>query len=111
MQHIVNKFSDACTNFGLTISTKKTEVLHQQAPGKPYVKPNINVNGQKLNVVDSFTYLGSAVSQNVVIDDKVNTQIAKASAAFGRLTANVWNRRGIRLHTKLKVYKNSLKKE
>ena len=29
----------------------------------------------------------------------------KASAAFGRLTQQVWNRRGIRLETKLKVYR------
>ena len=27
MQDSVDKFSTACTNFGLTISTKKTEVL------------------------------------------------------------------------------------
>jgi hypothetical protein len=105
MQHSVDKFSDACTNFGLTISTKKTEVMHQPAPGKPYIEPNIIVNGQRLSAVNRFTYLGSTLSQNVVIDDEVNARIAKASAAFGRLHANVWNRRGISLQTKLKVYR------
>ena len=44
----VDKFSTACTNFGLTISTKNTEVLHQPTLGKPYVEPNITVNGQRL---------------------------------------------------------------
>ena len=39
------------------------------------------------------------------IDDEVNARIAKASAAFGRLRGSVWDRRGIRLDTKLKVYK------
>ena len=29
LQHIVNRFSDAANNFGLTISLKKTEVLYQ----------------------------------------------------------------------------------
>ena len=29
LQHIVNRFSDAAKNFGLTISLKKTEVLYQ----------------------------------------------------------------------------------
>ena len=29
LQHIVNRFSDAAKNFGLTISRKKTEVLYQ----------------------------------------------------------------------------------
>lgn len=32
MQHNIDKFSAACNNFGLTIST---EVMHQLAPGKP----------------------------------------------------------------------------
>ena len=67
--------------------------------------PNISVNDQKLDAVDKFTYLGSTVSRNVVIDDEVDTRIAKASATFGRLQAKVWNRRGIRLQTKLKVYR------
>ena len=85
----VDKFSTACTNFGLTISTEKIEVLHQPAPGKPYVEPNITVNGQRVNAVNRFTYLGSTMSQNATIDDEVNVRIAKASATFGRLHVNV----------------------
>ena len=34
MQQCVNHFSRACDNFGFTISTKKTEVMHQHAPQK-----------------------------------------------------------------------------
>ena len=83
MQRSVDKFSIACTNFGLTISKKKTEVLHQPAPGEPYVEPNITVNGQRLSAVNRFTYLGSTLSQNVTIDDEVNVRIARASATFG----------------------------
>jgi len=105
MQRSVDMLSSACTNFGLTISTKKTEVLHQPAPGKPYVQPNINVNCQRLNPVSRFTYLGSTLSQDVTIDDEVNTRIARASSTFGRLYPNVWNRRGITTQTKLKVYR------
>ena len=39
------------------------------------------------------------------IYDEVTARIAKASVAFGRLRANVWERKGIKLDTKLKVYK------
>ena len=104
-QRSVDTFSIACTNFGLTISKKNIEVLHQPAPGKPYVEPNITFNGQRLSAVNRFTCLGSTLSQNVTIDDEVNVIIARASATFGRLHANVWNRRGISLQTKLKVYR------
>ena len=66
---------------------------------------SITVNGQKLKVVDKFTYLGSTLSRAVHIDDEITARIAKASVAFGRLRANVWERNGIKLDTKLKVYK------
>ncbi|KAJ8034871.1 hypothetical protein HOLleu_21889 [Holothuria leucospilota] len=36
MQLEMDRFSTECDNFGLTISTKKTEVMYQPAPGKPY---------------------------------------------------------------------------
>ena len=36
IQQCVNHFSRACDNFGFTISTKKTEVMHQPAPQKMY---------------------------------------------------------------------------
>ena len=90
-------------NYDLTISTKK--VVHQPAPGKAYNEPTITVNGQKLKVVDKFTYLGSILSRAVHIDDEVTARIAKASVAFGRLRANVWERNEIKMDTKLKVYK------
>ena len=38
-------------------------------------------------------------------DAEVNNRIAKASAAFGRLRCKVWERDGITLDTKLKVYR------
>ena len=63
------------------------------------------MNGQKLHVVDKFTYLGSTLSRPVHIDDEVTARTAKASVAFGRLRTNAWERNGIRLDTKLKVYK------
>ena len=43
MQGAVDRMSKACDNFQLTISTKKTEEVHQPAPGKPYSEPTITV--------------------------------------------------------------------
>ena len=83
------------------LAKKKTEVVHQPAPGKQYNEPTITVNRQKLQVVDKFTYMGGTLSRAVHIDVKVTARIAKASVAFGRLRANVWEQNGI----KLKVYK------
>ena len=103
MQHGMNCLSHAqgCDNFGLT---KKTEVMYQLAPGKPYQEPHITVKGQNLQAVDNFTYQGSTLSRVVHIDTEDNNRIAKASVAFGRLREYVWERIAIRLSTKLKVY-------
>ena len=64
MQRAMDQISQSCDNYDLTISTKKTEVVHQPAPGKPYNEPTITVNGQKLKVVDKFTYLGSTLQSS-----------------------------------------------
>ena len=105
MQKGIDQVSDSCDSSVLTISIKKTEVIDQLAPGKPYKEPTITVKGQRLQVVDKFTCLGSTLSGVVHIDDGVNARIAKASAAFGRLRDSVSDRIGIRPDTKLKVYK------
>ena len=83
MQKGMNQVSDSCDSYDLTISIKKTEVVYQQAPGKPNKEPTITVKGQQLQVVGKFTYLGSTWSGVVHIDDRVNARIVKASAAFG----------------------------
>ena len=104
MQESMNRFAKACDDFGLTISIKKTEVMYQPAPNAPYSEPVITVNGEKLTVTEKFIYLGSTLSRSVSIDEEVSYRIAKASSAFGRLREEVWDRRGISLITKLKVY-------
>ena len=89
MQKGVDQVSDSFDNYDLTISIKKTETVYQPAPGKPYKGPTITVKGQRLQVVDKFTYFGSTLSRIVHIDDEVNARIAKASAAFGRLHGSI----------------------
>ena len=55
--------------YDLTISIKKTEIVYQPAPGKPFKESTITVKVQRLQVVDKFTYLGSTLSRVVHIDD------------------------------------------
>ena len=92
MQKGVDQVSDSCDSYDLTISIKKTEVVYLPAPAKPYREPTITVKGQRLQVVDKFTYLGSTLSRVVHTDDEVNARTAKASAAFGRLLGSIWDR-------------------
>ena len=105
MQRMVDLFAEACANFGLTISIKKTEVMFQPAPGEPYIEPVITINGQKLEVTKKFPYLGSVMSDSATIDDEINLRVSRASSSFGRLREKVWKRRGLSFETKLQVYR------
>nr|VZI48604.1 unnamed protein product [Spirometra erinaceieuropaei] len=108
MQRSMDLFSAACENFGLVINTQKTVVMHQPPPksaSSSNAPPQISVNGTHLQVVENFPYLGSTLSRNTKIDDEVANRISKASQAFGRLQSTVWNRHGLQLSTKLKMYK------
>ena len=92
MQKGVDQLSDSCDSYDLIINIEQTEVVYQSAPGKPYKKPTITVKGQRLQVVDKFTYLGSTMSRDKHIDDKVNARITKANAEFSRLRGSIWDR-------------------
>ena len=65
----------------------------------------IQIKSHNLQAVDTFTYLGSTLSRDTQLDAEVNCRISNASSMFGRLRSKVWERRGISLPTKLKVYR------
>ena len=99
MRNCVDKFSMALDNFGLCISIKKTEVIHQSAPRKQYVEPNITIEGQRLKLEEKFTYLGSTISS-------LSSWMTRRTPDLQKwLNRNVWNRRGISETTKIKVYR------
>ena len=56
MQRAMDQVSQSCDNYDLTISTEKTEVVHEPALGKQYNEPTITGNEQKLKVADKFNY-------------------------------------------------------
>ncbi|KAJ1145746.1 hypothetical protein NDU88_012030 [Pleurodeles waltl] len=79
MQQSLNRFSTACRYLSLTISTKKTEVLHQPALEKTYTEPTITVEGEILKAVDKFTYLSSTLYLIIYVHRSGDTHIAKVS--------------------------------
>lgn len=107
MQRILNKFSRASKAFGLTISIKKTELVHQPIRSHlPTVVPTVYVDGKALKTVSSFTYLGSIVSSDAKMDKEIESRIGKASSAFGRLYHRLWNTHDVSLRVKLNVYRS-----
>ena len=68
--------------YDLINSIKKTEMVYQPAPGKPYKEPTVTVKGQRLQVVDKFTYFGSPLSRVVHIDEEVSARIVQHFADY-----------------------------
>ena len=83
LQHLVDKLSHASKEFGLTISLRKTNILAQGAESPPV----ITIDNTEMEVVDTFTYLGSTVSSSTSLDTEISCRIAKAAAAMANSTS------------------------
>ena len=104
MQNIVNAFSNASNKFGLKINIKKTEMLYQ--PNCTSTREeDIMVDGNKLNSVLEFNYLGSTISSDGCIGDEIQRRLAKASASFGQLRQRLWNNHHVSMRVKGKIYR------
>ncbi|BHF70996.1 hypothetical protein SprV_0401405000 [Sparganum proliferum] len=107
MQRSMDLFSVPFENFSLVINTQKTVVMHQSPPNSatPRNAPQISVNGTQLQVVKNFPYLGGTLCRNTKTDDEITRRIPKSSQAFNPVQSTLWNRYGLQLSTKLKMYK------
>lgn len=105
LQHATSCFAEAAQLFGLEVSLKKTEVLHQPAPLEVYRPPHVKIGEAELKAVQQFTYLGCAISSDAKIDKEVDSRLAKANSAFGRLYSRVWGNKHLRIATKMGVYR------
>lgn len=101
LQCLMDRFSQACKDFGLTISLKKTNVLGQDV----VTPPVITIDNYELEVVHQFTYLGSTISDNLSLDAEINKRIGKAATTLGQLTTRVWVNPKLTTQTKMAVYK------
>ena len=100
LQRLITRFAEACNDFGLTISLKKTNIMGQGVS----VTPHITIGEHALEVVDNFTYLGSCISSNLSLDSELNVRIGKAATAMARLAKRVWDNSLLTINTKMKVY-------
>ena len=82
----------------MEISAEKTKLMTNNTSG---MNTEIKVNGQKLETLTSFKYLGSVVTDEGS-KPKILTRIAQATAELTRLKP-VWNDRSISLSSKMQL--------
>ena len=107
LQRIVSFFSNACKDFGLTISKKKTEIVFQPPPNctASISTPVIYVDETPLQTSHKFCYLGSTISDKATLENELHLRMSKASQAFGKLEKRLWSSHDISLRTKINVYR------
>jgi hypothetical protein len=104
MQEKTNMVADNSARLGLTINKGKSKVFRTNASNNT----PITVQGEALEEVDSFTYLGSILDNQGGTDADVRTRIGKARAAFHQLK-NIWGSSEIGITTKIRLFNTIVK--
>ena len=78
LQQLMICFSDACQDFGLTISLKKTQVMGQDVDSPPAT----STNDHELDVIHDFIYLDSTISDTLSFDAELNRRIGKTATTM-----------------------------
>ncbi|VDO87146.1 unnamed protein product [Schistosoma margrebowiei] len=89
---------------GLNIHKGKTKVLKFKTENS---NP-ITLDGETLEDVESFTYLGSIIDEQGGSDADVKARIGKARAAFLQLK-NIWNSKQLSTNTKVRIFNTNVK--
>ena len=100
-QNLVERLDKASTAFSMEISAEKTKLMTNNTSG---INTEIKVNGQKLETVTSFKYLGSVVTDEGS-KPEILSRIARATAALTMLKP-VWNDRSLSFSSKVRLMRS-----
>ena len=106
IQTALNRLAIEACRYGMHFAPPKCKVFVQDwmVP-----MPVLTIDGNVLEVVENFVYLGSTVSAGGDVGDEIDRRIAKARVAFANLR-HLWRRRDIRLTLKGRVYNTTVRK-
>ena len=100
---MVNAVNNACKRWGMSISATKTKTLtvgEQQTNSQP----PIMLQSQPLEEVESFSYLGSEISQSNKAEKEVAVRLEKAGKVFQIWRRKVFQSRTLSTATKVQSY-------
>ena len=98
MAKLAECLDKASTTYGKEISAEKTKLMTNNTSG---INAEIKVNGQKLETITSFKYLGSVITDEGS-KPEILSRIAQTTAALTRLKP-VWNDRSFSLSSKIRL--------
>ncbi|CAF2121924.1 unnamed protein product [Rotaria magnacalcarata] len=117
LEKFIKTFEKVTQEFGLTMSVKKTCIMSlkqlKEDSARRIIKdeevdiPDIDIviRNQKVDIVESFAYLGCFVSRDQSPEKETETRIAKASTAFNMLRNAIRYRKSISIEAKLRIFR------
>ena len=104
LDHLQEKTDRYAKQTGLTINTSKTKVMSiSTTPTAP-----VTVNGEPLEFVQDFTYLGSLISKDNGGQKDIKALLSKARCAFAKLQ-NIWKSNKYTTKRKIRLYNSNVK--
>ncbi|KAI0240028.1 hypothetical protein LSAT2_009267 [Lamellibrachia satsuma] len=104
MQDKTTELAAVSLQVGLNIHKGKTKVLRMNAASTDPV----TLEGNALEEVETFTYLGSVINKRGGTDADVRARIGKARVAFLQLK-NIWSSRVLSSRTKIRLFNSNVK--
>jgi hypothetical protein len=83
LQKMMDSLNSTAERYGMKINIKKTKVM--KVSKKTGGKVNIKINGNKIEQVQSFKYLGSTITENGRCEAEIKIRIALAKEAFSKI--------------------------
>lgn len=103
LQNSVKDLQAACTDFGMTISSSKTQVMHV---GKTPTTIQCELNGNLLEQVSQFKYLGCIFSEDGKFDKEFDHRRMNGNKVVAQLRSHVFNKRELSRDTKLMIHQS-----
>ncbi|CAF4329403.1 unnamed protein product [Rotaria sp. Silwood2] len=116
LEKFILVFEKVTQQHGLIMSVKKTCIMSlqqfkQDINGKisknqevDQLDVDIIIRNHKIEITDSFCYLGCLLSRDQHLDKEIEVRLTKATAAFNMLKSAIWCRKTFSVNAKLRIF-------
>ena len=101
LQELIDRVNEASERAGLSINISKTKVMVSASEKKTIT---IQINGKRLEQVESFVYLGSTFQESGECKVDIRKRLAMGKSVMQSLS-NIWKSREISMQTKVRLLK------
>ena len=101
LQELTNRLTDRSSAHGMEVSSEKSKILVNSSDKSA----NIMMNGEQLEEVETFKYLGATITRDGRSTVEVKSRLAMATSSMARLF-RIWKSKEISFTSKFKLYKS-----